>query len=99
MPAGPFAPDPQDLRRLVKMARLCLTDDQSAELGARMAVILQAFASLQAIDTPATHIENPAPGKPLREDICGPPLPVSVALANAPRTAADAFLVPRIIEG
>lgn len=95
------AVDRRQLQHLALLARLDLPEERRAELERRLASVLEAFATLLAVDTgppaPAAAPDPAAAG--LRPDEPGPVLPREQVLANAPRTAAGCFLVPRVVEG
>ena len=55
-------------------------------------------ASPTASPTGPTSLAQPA-ATGLRPDRAEPPMPTELALANAPRVALNAFLVPRVVEG
>lgn len=90
--------DPTDLDALCRAARLDLDAPARARLGERLARVTAAFAALQTLDL---GDDPPAADRPLRlrVDEPGPCLPLERVLGNAARTAADCFVVPRVVEG
>lgn len=88
----------RDLDALCRTARLDLDPAARARLGDRLRRITEAFASLAALELGPDDSAPPAPLR-LRADEPGPCLPVERALGNAARTAADCFVVPRVVEG
>jgi aspartyl/glutamyl-tRNA(Asn/Gln) amidotransferase C subunit len=103
-------PEPVDLQALCALARLRVPMGLQDELRRRLHAVLQSFASLGAIDTASVEgpqadepLAAPPAGSPsatgLRPDRAEAPMPTELALANAPRVALNAFLVPRVVEG
>jgi aspartyl/glutamyl-tRNA(Asn/Gln) amidotransferase C subunit len=90
---------PTQLEALCRLARLQLTRAQAVELAARLEAVIAAFATLAAVDTSKIAADPPAGSARLRPDEPGPPLPRELVLGNAATTAADCFLVPRVVEG
>ncbi len=99
MAPGGENPIPTDLASLCALARLRLNPSRRDELTARLAAVIDAFASLAAVDTDGTDAQDRAAAAPLRPDTVGPVLSPAEALANATASAADCFLVPRVVEG
>lgn len=90
---------PTQLEALCRLARLHLAKVQAAELASRLDAVVSAFATLAAVDT-SSVISDPLAGLAhLRADVPSPPLPRDLVLGNAAATAADCFLVPRVVEG
>jgi aspartyl/glutamyl-tRNA(Asn/Gln) amidotransferase C subunit len=89
-----------DLERLCALARLRLVPGHEAEIERRLEAVVAAFASLAAVDTSSLPADEPETALPrLRTDDPGPVLDPAQVLANASRTAAGAFLVPRVVDG
>ncbi|MGB9607173.1 MAG: Asp-tRNA(Asn)/Glu-tRNA(Gln) amidotransferase subunit GatC [bacterium] len=90
----------KEVEHVAYLARLSLTEDEKEMFTEQLNRILEAFAKLQELPTedvePLSHII------PLRnvfaEDVPKECLPVEEALANAPESEDNFFLVPRIIE-
>lgn len=99
MAPGGENPVPTDLASLCALARLRLDPSRRDELTARLTAVVEAFADLLAVATEGSAQEGPDHPTPLRQDTVGPVLSPAEALANATSTAADCFLVPRVVEG
>lgn len=88
------------LCRLEEMARLHIPTDRLAVVRERLQRIVDAFEALRDLRTagvePTSHAQ-PSP-TPLRQDLPGPVLAPMAVLANAPRSAAGCFLVPRVVD-
>lgn len=91
----------EEVEELALLARLRLGDDEAERLRGELSAILDYVAQLSEVDTqgvePMTHAVPL--DCPLRPDVVAPSLSTDEALAGAPRTADDFFVVPRIIEG
>lgn len=90
-----------DVRKVGKLARLRLTDDEVEAYRGQLGDILGYVERLQAVDTdgvelmahPADAVATP------REDVVRPGLSRDAALSNAPQTDGECFLVPKILDG
>ena len=90
----------EEVEHVAYLARLSLTEEEKEMITEQLNRILEAFAKLQELPTedvePLSHII------PLQnvfsEDEPRECLPVEEALANAPESEENFFLVPRIIE-
>jgi aspartyl-tRNA(Asn)/glutamyl-tRNA(Gln) amidotransferase subunit C len=90
-----------EVRELALLARLRLTDQETAAMTDNLGAILEYVDALRALDTasvePMTHaVPFDCPTRP---DEVKPSLPVDDALANAPRRDGSFFQVPRIVPG
>jgi aspartyl-tRNA(Asn)/glutamyl-tRNA(Gln) amidotransferase subunit C len=89
-----------DIAHVAKLARLELTDDETARLGAQLGQILEHAARVGEVA--AADVEPTASPIPranvYRDDVPEPSLPVDEALRNAPERDGDRFRVPRIAE-
>jgi len=90
----------EDVSRVASLARLRLTESESAAFLKDLTAILDYVAILGEVDTtsvePLVHaveLQNV-----LRDDVVLPSLPRDAALQNAPRTDGVHFLVPSIID-
>jgi aspartyl-tRNA(Asn)/glutamyl-tRNA(Gln) amidotransferase subunit C len=90
----------EDIRKVASLARLKLTDAELDSLGSDLRAIIGYVQVLNEVDCtgvePMVHaveLQNV-----LRPDEIVPSLDRSAALANAPRTDGEYFLVPAIIE-
>jgi aspartyl-tRNA(Asn)/glutamyl-tRNA(Gln) amidotransferase subunit C len=89
-----------DIDHVAKLARLQLTDDEKARMREQLAVILEHAATVGEVaadDVPPTASPIPQVNV-LREDTSDPSLPHDAAMANAPASADERFLVPKIAE-
>lgn len=86
---------------IAHLARLALSDDELEALRGELSAILGHVAALAEVDT--TGVEPMTHAMPvtlrLRDDVVEAPLPVEVALADAPAQRADAFEVPAVLRG
>jgi aspartyl-tRNA(Asn)/glutamyl-tRNA(Gln) amidotransferase subunit C len=98
-------PSISDLRSLsiakvARLARLKLTPDEQEQMAAQLARILDYVEMLNEVDTddvePMAHAVEVT--NVLREDAVRESLPREAALANAPKTDGECFLVPPILE-
>lgn len=89
-----------DISYVAHLARLELSEPEKAKLAAQLAGILDYVAQLRKVDV--TGIEPTAHAVPLtnvlRPDEPRPSIARERVLANAPETARELFLVPRIVE-
>ena len=89
-----------ETRKVATLARLSLTEQELADCGQQLTVILDYVNLLNEVDT--TNIPpmpHPVPAENVfREDEQTPSLPRESALANAPKSDGQFFLVPRILE-
>jgi aspartyl-tRNA(Asn)/glutamyl-tRNA(Gln) amidotransferase subunit C len=89
-----------DIAHVAKLARLELTEDETAQLQAQLGQILEhaarvgevAAADVEPTASPITRANV------YRDDVPEPSLPVDEALRNAPERDGDRFRVPRIAE-
>lgn len=99
--SSPPAIDRALLQQLAELARLHLPQDRLGVLLPRLQRVLAAFEALR--DLPTSEAEPSPYPRPLpmalRLDAAEPALPLEQVLANAPRSAAGAFVVPRVVEG
>ncbi|MEI8256020.1 MAG: Asp-tRNA(Asn)/Glu-tRNA(Gln) amidotransferase subunit GatC [Deltaproteobacteria bacterium] len=90
-----------DVQRTAALARLTLTADEAARFEPQLANILAFIATLDEVDTsavePTSHVVPLA--APLREDTVKPGLSRDEVLAQAPRAAEGAFVVPKFVDG
>ncbi len=97
MPHQKVSPD--QVRHVAKLARLALTEDQTARFADQLESILHYVDQISQIDT--TGVEPLAHALPLhnvlREDVVEPSLPLDKVLQNAPETDGPFFKVPKII--
>ena len=88
------------VRKVASLARLHLDDAEQSRLATQMAEVLGYVDRLREVDTanvePMAHPAD-ATGTP-RPDAVTPGLGREAALASAPRTDGQAFLVPQILD-
>ena len=89
-----------DISYVAHLARLELSDEEKAKLSAQLAGILDYVAKLSEVDV--TGVEPTAHAIPLtnvlRHDKVRPSIERERILKNAPETARDLFIVPKIVE-
>ena len=89
-----------DIKYVANLARIALTPDEEAKLGAQLGDILGYIKQLEELDV--TDVEPMAHAVPLanvlRADEVRPSIPQEVALTNAPKQANGLFIVPKIVE-
>ena len=88
-----------DIEKVARLARLALTEDERDRFGRQLADILDYVATLDELDTedvpPTSHVLPLS--TPFREDEVGGRLRRAEALANAPASDGEAFVVPRVL--
>jgi aspartyl-tRNA(Asn)/glutamyl-tRNA(Gln) amidotransferase subunit C len=89
-----------DIDHVAKLARVQLTDDEKERMRDQLAVILEHAAKVGEVavdEVPPTASPIPQVNV-FREDSPEPSLTHDAALANAPASADERFLVPKIAE-
>ncbi len=89
-----------EVKHIAELARLKLTDEELEHFREQLSSILDHVARLQALDTsgiPPTASVFPARNVP-RPDQPQPGLTTEQLLRNAPKTEADQFQVPPVLE-
>ena len=91
---------PIDIAHVAKLARIALTDSESAAFAAQFSRLFDFIAELQALDV--EHVPAAAQVIPIfnvmRDDTIRESLERACALQNAPDTEGAYFKVPRILE-
>ena len=89
----------QEVRRIARLARLHLQDNEVGDLRRQLGRILEVFSVLQAADLPASSPPPPvsAAGGDLRADDPIPSLPREEALSEAPDAADGHVRIPRVL--
>ena len=91
----------EEVLRIAKLSRLSLKDDEVVSMTKQLDAILEYVEQLERVDTagvdPTAHLR--ADETPLRPDEPWPSLSQEEAVANAPKAAGGAFVVPRISGG
>ena len=92
--------DESQVRRVARLARLKLTDQETAEFSSQLSAILQYVEKMNELDTddvqPLAHclpVSNC-----FREDVVKESLGTEKTLANAPETDENFFKVPKILD-
>ena len=89
----------EEIEHLGDLARIALTDEETARLQGELNVIAESINKVQEVagdDVPPTA--NPVPLEAyLRPDEAVTPLPQEEALAGAPRSESGMFVAPRIL--
>ncbi|MBV8657207.1 MAG: Asp-tRNA(Asn)/Glu-tRNA(Gln) amidotransferase subunit GatC [Burkholderiales bacterium] len=89
-----------DVRRIARLARIRVTDDEVAEVGNKLNGIFGLIEKLQAVDTegvePMSHARDVA--LRLRDDIATEPNRREAFQAVAPAVESGLYLVPKVIE-
>lgn len=92
---------PTEVRRVAKLARLELSENEVADFSTQLTAILEFFEQLQASDTQGVEpITHPIPLQDaLRDDLPRPCLDQHLALQNAPESRDGYFRVPAVLGG
>ncbi len=89
-----------EVAHLADLARIDLSDAELDHLAPQLSVILESVASFSEVtgdDVPATSHPIPMTNV-FREDVVTPGLTAEQALASAPASAQQRFMVPRILD-
>jgi aspartyl-tRNA(Asn)/glutamyl-tRNA(Gln) amidotransferase subunit C len=90
-----------EVRRIARLARLELGDEEALRLAKQIGDVLEHFASLADLDVdavPPTSHAIPVPF-PERDDRPLPSLPSETAMALAPDAEDGCYRVPKVVEG
>ena len=92
--------DQATMRRIARLARLKLSDDEIQLYTGQLARILGYMDQLEAVDTSGVEpLAQPLSlTNVLREDVPRPGIGPDVALANAPEREGCFFRVPRVLD-
>ncbi|HOE65293.1 MAG TPA: Asp-tRNA(Asn)/Glu-tRNA(Gln) amidotransferase subunit GatC [Candidatus Hydrogenedentes bacterium] len=89
-----------DVEYVARLAQLTLSEEAKDRLVGEMSEILSYMDQLNALDTtgiePTMHVLEMV--NVYRDDVVEPSLTREEALANAPKTDGEYFIVPRILE-
>jgi len=89
-----------DVRYTAQLARLQLSDEETAKFQAQLSQVLAYVEKLEQVDVsgvePTAHAN--AVFNVFREDVPRDWFAAEDGLANAPRTANQLFIVPKVIE-
>lgn len=96
------------VRRIAKLARLAITDEQASAYRTRLAATLAYFERLREMDlsgiepmaNPAAMVDRADSSRNrLDEDVVGPMLPTQALMRMAPASALGAYVrVPRVLD-
>lgn len=91
--------EPGTVLKVARLARLALTEAESASLAEELGRILDHVDQLEELDvTDVPPLMHATGGSDVyREDVAGPTLSAEDALGNAPDTADGCFRVPKVI--
>jgi aspartyl-tRNA(Asn)/glutamyl-tRNA(Gln) amidotransferase subunit C len=89
-----------DIDHVAKLARVQLTDDEKARMRDQLEVILEHAAKVGEVAADdVMPTASPIPQvNVVRDDTIEPSVPHEAAMANAPASADERFLVPKIAE-
>lgn len=92
--------DIAEVRKVARLGRLDLSDDDLAEMARQLTAILGYVDQLKELNTDNVEpLAHPLPVQNVfRADELRPSLPVNEALGNAPSRAGDFFAVPAILD-
>ncbi|MDQ2866839.1 MAG: Asp-tRNA(Asn)/Glu-tRNA(Gln) amidotransferase subunit GatC [Verrucomicrobiota bacterium] len=90
--------EPIDVAYVANLARLRLSEEESALFKDQLRDVLRYVEKLSEIDLPATDAGVAMRENVGREDEARPGFTSEQALANAPQTARHLFIVPKVIE-
>ncbi|MEM9882901.1 MAG: Asp-tRNA(Asn)/Glu-tRNA(Gln) amidotransferase subunit GatC [Planctomycetota bacterium] len=101
IPPAPPTVTPDDVRRVARLARLSLNEQQVEAFADQLGAVLAYFGQLDGMDVagveplfhPSDHHSVTRPDEP------GEPLDPSAALANAPQRQDGFFRVPKVLDG
>ena len=87
------------VEHIARLARLKLSPEEIEKLTPELAVIIEYFEQLQLVDTDGVEPRDQfvSAENVFREDTPRPSLSRKEALANAPESDGEFFLVPRVI--
>ena len=90
---------PDVVRRVARLARLTLNDDEVARMTSQLAGMLEHFRDVDALQLDSVApMSQPLPlSNVLRDDVVAPGLDRAEVLANAPAAQDNRFRVPPII--
>ena len=90
---------PEEVAHVAQLARLRLSPDQNAKLTGELNDILTHMDKLNQLDTSGVPSTNHAldSNGPMRDDLARPCLERERALANAPASDGQSFIVPRVL--
>lgn len=89
-----------EVRRIARLARLALDDDEVRRMAAQLGDILAYFGQLSSVKTDGVEpMAHPLPLRNIiREDVPADSLSAEQALANAPQRIGDHFRTPTVVD-
>ena len=90
----------EDIKKVAKLAKVSLTEEEVSVFNEQFKGILNIIEKLQEVDTSGvTPIHNPSTNTALmREDIVKDGKKAEEIVANAPKSAFNCFVVPKVVE-
>ena len=97
----PTSIDAAEVRRIARLARLNLTDDEAAQFSSQLTRIVEYMELLQSAPTDGVEpLHHPIPlSNELRPDEPHAGLTTEQALQNAPQHDSQYFRVPAVLDG
>ncbi len=93
--------DRETVQHVARLARIGITDEETAMLQQQLSVILENISILQEADvsgvSPTAHASRLS--DVMREDVARPSLPPEILLANAPAQEDNCLQVRAVLEG
>jgi aspartyl-tRNA(Asn)/glutamyl-tRNA(Gln) amidotransferase subunit C len=91
---------PKDVRKIARLARLAVTDDQLEPMAGELNAILAWIEQLNEVDVAGVEPLTSAVAAtlPMREDVVTDGDIRDDVLANAPRSEEGFFVVPKVVE-
>ncbi len=88
-----------EIKRIAALARLQLSENDLEKLSQDLTVVVDYFEQMTQVDTEGVEPRDQFidSANVLREDVVIPSLPREAALANAPATDGEFFLVPKVL--
>lgn len=95
-----MAIDPQEVRRIAELARLAIPEDSVARVAGQLSGVLEFVATLDSMDLAGCEpsVFAPASSALRPDEPDGRTLAPETAVAAAPETEYDFFLVPPVLE-
>lgn len=92
--------DPATVRRIARLARIRLADEEVAQLQGELGAILGWIEQLNEVDVSGVDpLANIGPAAmTMREDVVTDGTQVDAVLANAPARSGPFFTVPKVVE-
>ena len=89
-----------DVRKAAELARIELTDDETARFGGQLGKILEYIDKLNTLDV--SKVDATAHASAVydvtRPDVSRPGFGLEKALLNAPQRTADQFIVTKVVD-